>query len=117
VPAMIFLSSASISFAYRLASASVENVLVCLADTTRCELGLSTETNQRSIPVRLAMALPSPVFMQYQEIQVALWSACVAQIGSLSLTLNQNSSFYNLNACHCVVLDQPESCTSPRGSG
>src|SRR4029077_19815784 len=55
---MILFLSESISFAYCLASASVGNVLVSLRGvqrSSRSGLRASTETNQLSVLVRLAM--------------------------------------------------------------
>jgi uncharacterized protein DUF3606 len=61
---MILFLSATIAFAYRLASASVGKDLVCLVDrrAPRDDLGISTETNHRSVTVRLATLI-----LNYQE--------------------------------------------------
>jgi hypothetical protein len=57
VPAKILFLLESMSLACRLASASVGNVSVCLALTLRrpSSFGVSTETNQQSVTVRLAI--------------------------------------------------------------
>src|SRR5512135_3294266 len=58
VPATMFFRSRRIFFAYRLASASVENISACLAGVlgARNVLGTTNETNQRLGTVSPIMA-------------------------------------------------------------
>ncbi len=75
VPATMFFRLRRISFAYRLASASVENISVCLAGVlgARNFFGTTDETNQR-------LGTVSPI-MAKSEILTAVDRTALSNLG------------------------------------